>query len=54
LAILVHLVWRLDDAGEGAPLGDVFHLVGVSDAKLSSMRIFLRESAAVEAGSGSS
>lgn len=52
--ILVHLVWRIDDAGEGALLDDVFHLVGVSDGALSSMQIFLTESAAVEASSGSS
>ena len=38
--ILVQMEWRLDDAGEGASVGDVFHLVGVEGDKLASIRVF--------------
>ena len=38
--VLVHMLWRLDDAGEGVAVGDVVHLVAVEGGKLASIRVF--------------
>ena len=38
--VLVQMEWRLDDAGEGASVGDVFHLVGLKGGELASIRVF--------------
>jgi hypothetical protein len=36
----------------GRAVGDVFHLVGVTDGEIVSIQVFLRESDAIEAAEG--
>ena len=50
--VLVRMEWKLGDRVRGAPVGDVFHLVGVTDGEIVSIRVFLRESDAIEAAEG--
>jgi ketosteroid isomerase-like protein len=48
-AVLVSMVWQIDDTAGGAAFGEVFHLVRVADGKITSLRVFLDESAALDA-----
>jgi hypothetical protein len=38
--LLVEMEWRLDDKREGVPVGEVFHLIGLDQGKLASIRVF--------------
>lgn len=50
--VLVHMLWRLDDAGEGVPVGDVVHLVALEGGKLASIRVFRSREEAQRAAGG--
>jgi SnoaL-like domain len=51
--VLVDMLWRLDDAGEGVPVGEVFHLVALEGGKLASIRVFRSREEAQSAAGGS-
>jgi ketosteroid isomerase-like protein len=46
--VLVSLVWQTGDQADSPAFGDVFHLVRVTDGRIARVRVFLRESAALE------
>jgi ketosteroid isomerase-like protein len=50
--VLVQMEWRLDDRSRGAHVGDVCHVVGVVGGEIVSIRVFLSESDAIEAATG--
>ena len=50
--VLVRMRWKLDDRVRGTDVGDVFHVVAVEGGEIVSIAVFLRESEAVRAATG--
>jgi hypothetical protein len=50
--ILVAMTWRVDSSSDSAVLGEVFHLVALTDGRISRIRVFLAEQDALAATAG--